>query len=446
MKHKEKLFSSTTNNHLTLLLDGPDYGEQFIQAIQTATISIHLQTYIFEIDAFGLRVFDALIEAAKRGVLIYILVDSIGSNHFPQKCIDHLRQNHVYFAFFNHVQWRWVYQWGRRLHHKILIIDRTLAFVGGINIHHSYEKNYLFPRLDFAVSIEGEMITPLIQYCESLFLKNWYSLRSHIQFPSYPTPPISAKITYPSRFLVNDWIYGRKEIGEKYLEMIRQAQENIYIINSYFFPRRKLMKELLKAAKRGVHLYLILPAFSDWSSYIYASEFLYSYLNHPNITIYRWHKSILHGKMATIDNHLTTIGSFNLNYTSFQFNLEMNIQVDSLDFTKNVNGTIHQLIHTGCDVVDQQQFHLSSSWVRKIKRLFYYLTFSFFANFSVGLSIQDLKQNKKFFIQLLFLILTLFCLILGFVGSLYQHPIGLIILALSLMIVYYRLVNNNTKS
>jgi cardiolipin synthase len=261
------------HNQLELLLDGAEYCDKYLELIREAEHSIHLQTYIFHMDEFGSCVHKELINAARRGVKVYLLIDSVGSRFFEETDEMTLRESGVYFCRFNGIKWDWFYRWGRRLHHKVLIIDQIKSIIGGINIISPCVPGSIIPKLDFAIYMEGIVNKNLTYYCQTIF-KTSYKKNVHFE---------NLNVSYSHHagskieISVNDWVHRRRRITKQYYELTAQAKNEIIIVNSYFFPRRKFMKKLVDAAQRGVKVSLILPKYSDWPSYIMASEYLYEY-------------------------------------------------------------------------------------------------------------------------------------------------------------------------
>ncbi len=399
-------------------IEGSNYFNKYIELIDRAQKTIHLQTYIFEMDDFGQRVHQALIRAAQRGVKVYLLFDSVGSKEFSDIDFLKLIDGGVHSLRFNGFNLKWLYQWGRRLHHKILLIDQQQALIGGINVTTSgYGQHGPNQQLDFAVLLEGQVVEELVRYCESIFKRAGGRLipvkKNDIVRLNREKPLI-----YNVRISINDWVFRRWQITRQYSSWTKRAKKEITIINSYFFPSRRFMRRLVIAASKGVRVRLILPKISDWPSYILASQYLYSYFLHRGVEIYEWKKSILHGKLATVDGEFSTLGSFNLNYTSYQQNLEMNVDFYSKEFTSRINTTIEDLIVTGCEKVNSIEFLQKSSLKVRFLRLFFYLILSVIANFSVLLTYQEdsaANRRKKFF-NIFCIVAALICLILGFIG------------------------------
>lgn len=435
---RKSLIPVTANNEVKFFTEGDEYYNKLLSMIDNAHESIHMQTYIFEVDQIGSKVHRALINAAKRGVEVCLLVDSIGSRNLTLEDEVLLKEAGVRFCRFNGIQIKWLYRWGRRLHHKILLIDYREAMIGGINVLYSCLPGSTIPQLDFAVCLKGPATVGLSKYCQEIFKKSC----KHDMPIKKITEYIPITKGYDVGISINDWIHGRSLITRQYTRITKEAQEQITIINSYFFPRRKFMKQLAAAAKRGVRVRLILPKYSDWPSYILASEYLYEYFLRRGVEIYQWKKSVLHGKLATVDQSWSTIGSFNLNYTSYQQNLEMNVDVYSPEFTTFLNHQIEEIITSGCERVDITEFHEKSPLKIRAARFAFYLILALIANFSIGLSFQEEKSKENRFYHLLRIIGSLLFLVIGIIGAILPVIPGFPFLIISFLLVYRQILLN----
>lgn len=435
-------FHITKENSVSYLVEGIDYQNQYLELIKSAKKNIHLQTYIFSLDDFGTKVYAELIAAAKRGIDIYLLVDSVGSRLLPIHAGEELQAAGIHFCRFNSIQIKWLYSWGRRLHHKVLVIDEETAIIGGINVNSVLDHVTGIPAMDFAILLKGPAIPRLIHYLQNIFKKAYGSKK--LIFPPV-APPLFFEDGIKVKILVNDWVYRRWQITKHYAHMTKKAKSEITIINSYFFPRRTFMRQLTEAAARGVKVRLILPKFSDWPSYILASEFLYAYFLRNGVEIYQWKKSILHGKLAMIDDEWSTIGSFNLNYTSYQQNLEMNVNLYSEKYNRELKYKIEELILTGCEKIDAKDFLEHRPMSIKIKRLFYYIILALVANFSIGMIYQedDNKGNRLY--TLIRIVGSLFFLALGIVGVALPMMPGIPFFIISFLLVYKQILLNKKK-
>jgi cardiolipin synthase len=168
--------------------------------------------------------------------------------------------------------------------------------------------------------------------------------------------------------LQHDWWRRRIEISSAYNSTIRNAQEELVLMASYFLPgftKRRLLK---KAAERGVNVILITSHDSDIPFMNAAVKYLYGVLLKNNITIYEWNKSVLHAKMAVADQQNTTIGSYNLNALSDYGSLETNVLIDDETFGKQTRLYLQSLIQEGCTQVDAATFFASTNLLKQVYR------------------------------------------------------------------------------
>lgn len=375
----------TANNRVEFLFDGDSYQDQYLEIIEKAKVSIILQTYIFEFDTFGKRVYHELISAAKRGVLVYLLVDDFGTSHLTSYQIREMSTNGVFFSRFNKLSLSNILKWGRRLHHKVLIIDGLTSIVGGINVINFSNKKYLVPRLDFAVLLVGDAVKSLSEYCFRL-LNVDTSISSRAKGSKIHYGETKIKIN------VNDWTLHREDIFNKYINLIAKSKKEITIINSYFFPGQKFLNKLYSAVERGVKVKIIIPSYSDWQSLVYASEYTITDLLNNGIEVYRWEKSLLHGKLAIFDREYAMIGSFNLHYTSFKGNLEINIDILSKKYLEKLSNDIDLEVVNNCHKVLPDEILSDESHLVSFKRFFFYTFFLMISKISIFLI---KRKNKK---------------------------------------------------
>lgn len=331
---------TVTDQTAILVYSGEDYFSRLERIILESKFEIHIQTYIFDFDATGQRVIEALKIAASKNVKIHILIDGFGSMLFPQDLINELKKEGIDIRIFSPLFSANSLYIGRRLHHKIVIADAKCALIGGINIAEKYHGNEkIAPWLDYAVEINDENIGKSLQeLCREIFFRKRIIRRKEIKSVQENTENIIINV------LQNDWLKRKNEIFKTYINKISSAQKEIVIVSSYFFPGKKLIATLNKASKNNVTIKLILSGISDVPMARRASCHLYSKLLSNNIEIYEWKKSVLHGKTAVIDSKWTTIGSFNLNNLSSFASIEMNVAIDSERFAKDYLMHLHNII------------------------------------------------------------------------------------------------------
>ena len=372
-----------------LYIDGPEYQEEFIGLIKGAQESVTLHTYIFESDSFGLKVREVLVTKAKEGVPVHLLVDYMGSFTLPESFRKIFEATEgIHFRFFNPLKAPKLLFIGRRLHHKVLTVDSKRAFIGGINVLDGLDPEFPEqPRLDFALKLEGEVVGEVGKYCSFIFNLDKGEI-SH-------SKNIFKQLDFEDENIfikVNDWFYDRKQITNSYKRLVQGSQQEIVLLHGYFFPSFVILSLIKKKAREGVKVSVFLPRYSDWASWVWATEHLYEGLIKSGVRIMEWIPSNLHGKMAIFDQKVVTLGSHNLNYTSSYGNLEMNVEVHDQDFSKGILSELIPFIEKGCIEITAQKrarFHLG----RKIRNAVAFFGLLIISSFTVNF----IKASQQFF-------------------------------------------------
>ncbi|OGW32752.1 MAG: cardiolipin synthase B [Nitrospirae bacterium GWC2_56_14] len=323
-------------NQVTLLQNGEEYFPALEAAFDRATHAIYLQTYIYEQDATGRRIADALKRAVLRGVSAYVLIDGYGSKDLPHGMLDRLRADGVKVIIFRAKISPWTCRRERlrRMHRKVAVVDREIAFVGGINIIDDREvTGAMPPRYDYAVAVEGPLVDEI-----HLSVQRLWSRMAWSYFRKGPvrdrTLPVSsfAGGSMSAAFLVRDNIRHRRDIEWAYLRAIEQAGSEIILAHAYFLPGLDFRHALINAAGRGVRVVLLLQGRMEFFLQHYATRALYGTFLDAGIELYEYRKSFLHAKVAVIDGHWATVGSSNIDPFSLLLSREANVAVDDGEF------------------------------------------------------------------------------------------------------------------
>lgn len=375
----------TANNNVKFIRGGGAYFDQMLQMIDQARQSIHLQTYIFDDDATGIVVGEALKRAAQRGVHVYVMPDGYASTVLSRSFIKQLRASGVHFRFFEPLIRSKYFYFGRRLHHKIIIADTQCAMVGGLNITERYNDRPGYAAwLDFAVWVEGEIVKELCTLC----WKTWKgfplktgTLPCEQEYRQAP-PPAPTQV----RMRVNDWVRNKNEISRSYIEMLRNAKSHIVILCSYFLPGETFRKQLVLAAKKGIRIRIILAGLSDIKLAKYAERYIYDWLLRNNIAIYEYQGNVLHGKVSVCDTEWLTIGSYNINNISAHASIELNLDIRDAGFAAEVEAVFEEIMEKECIRVTKEMFTRNNNLLKRfvwwssyqtIKGLIYLFTFYF---------------------------------------------------------------------
>lgn len=353
------------NNQITLLQNGKVYFPAVEAAIDRAMHEIYLEAYIFENDNTGRRIAETLRQAALRGVKTRVLIDGFGSIGFPKTMIDDLEAAGVRVLKFRPKTSPWTLRRRRlrRLHRKIVVVDRTIAFVGGININDHWDiSSQTSLRVDYAVSIQGPLVKEIHDSARRVWSRvawmRWLPDRgrndNRYRTSTEPTELMQAA------FLIRNNIRHRRDIEEAYLQGIEQAQCEIILASAYFLPGLNFRHALVDAAGRGVRVVLLLQGRMDHPLLHYASHALYGSFLAAGIEIHEYQKCLLHAKVAVIDGHWATVGSSNLDPFSLLLSLEANVVVDNEAFAKELKLSLEQAIETGAKRIGEKTWRTQS--------------------------------------------------------------------------------------
>lgn len=314
----------TANNKLSILNNGTEKFPKLLKDIRQAKSFIHLEYYIFDDDEIGNSIIDALFQKIKEGVEVRMIVDDVGSWHLKHKFFKKLRSGGIEVHSFLKVRFPFfTSKINYRNHRKIVVIDGNIGYTGGLNVADRYVKGVkkMGPWRDIHLKVEGDAVHSL----QSVFILDWYFVsRQRIKdskyFPevSLPKPGnIRMQIAWSSPD--SDW----KTIEQAFFKAIAGAEDYLYLESPYFLPTDSILMGLKTAALSGTDVKLIVPGKSDAliteaSSHSYLKEILQA-----GVKVYFYQHGFLHSKLLLTDDSLTSIGSANMDFRSFEDNFEV---------------------------------------------------------------------------------------------------------------------------
>ena len=337
-------------NQVSLLHNGEAYFSAIEAAFDRARHEIYLETYIYENDAAGHRIAEALKRAVLRGVSAYVLIDGYGSKDLPQSMLNHLRANGAQVLIYRAKVSPWTLRRKRlrRTHRKIAVVDREIAFVGGINIVSDGDTaDGKSPRYDFAVAVEGPLADVIRLSARRLWsMVAWRTFhKGTLRGAALPASTFTGG-AMSAAFLVRDNFHHRRDIEAAYLRAINQAESEVLLAHAYFLPGLDFRHALIRAAGRGVRVTLLLQGKVEYLLQHYASRALYGSLLAAGIEIYEYRKGFLHAKVAVIDGHWATVGSSNIDPFSLLLSREANVVVDDEAFGASLAQTLKTTVET----------------------------------------------------------------------------------------------------
>lgn len=352
----------TPNRSVEWIQSGEKYYDKLVDIITSARSEIHLQTYIFNDDITGQKIANALINAAKRGVKIYILIDAYGSQGMSSVFQKSLEAEGIVIKRYGELFSRGRFHIARRLHRKVLVIDGLVSVVGGINISNHYAGTDKIPAwLDFAVIVKGRISLRLEMICR----KRWKSVSFPKKSGIEPLPSESEK-AISIRVRRNDFIRNHNEIAISYRQAIRQAEKSLVFVGGYFLPGGRTRRLIRNAVRRGVDVCVLVAEKSDVGIMVNARRYLYSWLTKNGIRVYEYKPSNVHGKVLVRDEKWTSIGSYDLNNLSTYSNIELNLDIDNAAFSESLVEHIRQIIRNESTEVTLQSTHLRRNILSKL--------------------------------------------------------------------------------
>ena len=338
-------------NHFELLENGEEFFPRVFNAIAQARREVMLETFILFEDKIGQELHAALLAAAKRGVEVHVLVDGFGSPDLSDQFVGSLVDAGVRFRIFDPGR-RFLGQRLnvlRRMHRKIVVVDGQLGFIGGINYSADHMADFgPEAKQDYAVQVRGPVVAQMHRFTREAVLDRSAHQRPHAT--DITGRPHAG--TANAMFVTRDNQQHTSDIERQYRVALRAARSRVVIANAYFFPGYRFIREMRRAAKRGVDVRLILQGQPDMPIVKTAASLLYDHLQRAGVRVYEYCDRPLHGKVALVDEDWSTVGSSNLDPLSLSLNLEANVIIQDRDFNAHLHRRLSHLMDTSCKQIE----------------------------------------------------------------------------------------------
>jgi len=310
----ESIFTSAGND-VELLFDGSSAFPAMEQAIASAERTVHVMFYIFRDDATGRRFRDLLVERARAGVTVRVLVDAWGTPRFTGRFSDPLREAGARVAAFlpSHFMPLLAPRFNFANHRKLVVVDESVAFIGGMNVGDEYALKWH--------DVMARLVGPSVRAIEHVFLDDWYFAtgddvsRTELE-EIVPSGDVACAVVAsgPER---------ESYIHDAYFILFTQAARRIWIVTPYFIPSDAIATALRTAASRGLDVRILLPVASDVGVVKHAARSFYPHLLEGAVRIYEYQGPMLHAKALIIDEDTSAVGSANVDTRSFRLSFEI---------------------------------------------------------------------------------------------------------------------------
>ncbi len=320
----------TTAREVRLLVDGGQKYPALLEDIASARDHVHLEYYIYNPDRSGTALRDALVERARAGVKVRLLLDAMGAKKAPQRFFAPLVEAGGELAWFHPARpwmlWRrpWV---NLRLHRKLVVIDGSVGYIGGINITDEQDERLREDAYrDLHFRIEGDLVRSL----QEIFVEDWAYATQRTEFVGdvvRAMPPPQAGDIH-AQLLVSGPDSPWEAIHRVHVGAIHAATQRVWLVTPYFVPGEAAMMALTSAALGGLDVRLIVPKMSDSKLVTYCVRSFYDDLLAAGVKIYEFGPRMLHTKALLVDDHIALVGSANFDHRSFRLNFEASVLFD----------------------------------------------------------------------------------------------------------------------
>lgn len=320
-------------NKVTPLINGDQIFPAMLGAIRSARKTITFETFIYWSGEIGKEFAEAICERAKAGVKVHVLLDWLGTKKMKDEYVQDMERAGVEVERYHPLKWYNAWRVNNRTHRKLLVVDGTVGFTGGIGIADEWTGNAQDPEhwRDSHFMLEG----PAVAQMQAAFMDNWLKTHTKVLHGREYFPPLEEAGSCKAQVFMSSPAEGSESARLMYLMSIACARKTLRIANAYFVPDDLSVKTLVEAAKRGVKVEIIVPGKHIDSHLVRrAGRARLGPLLEAGIAFYEYEPTMFHCKVMIVDDLWTTVGSTNFDSRSFRLNDEANLNVLDADFAR----------------------------------------------------------------------------------------------------------------
>jgi cardiolipin synthase len=360
-------------NQLELKKTPTEIMNAMLKDIQQAKYEIRIVFYIWHQGGLADVIASALIQAAKRGVHVRLLLDSAGSHHFFNspwaKAMDSAGIELVEALPVK--PWRiFLSRVDLRQHRKIVVIDDEIAYTGSMNM---VDPAFYQPDADVGqwVDIMVRLTGPIVNILSAIHCWDWEIETGQRSFPALPECILDDSTSHhPIQVVPSGPAMPEELIIQALIIAIHQANQSVRITSPYFVPSRDLLATLKMTAQRGIKVDIIIPHRNNSIMVKWASRSFYGELLDVGINIYEFHGGLLHTKSVVIDERFCLIGTVNMDMRSLWLNFEVTLAIEDEVFTKALYAVQQEYIENSY-LIEQQQWKERRLFNRVLERIYY---------------------------------------------------------------------------
>lgn len=342
-------------NSVKILKDGVSAFAAVFDSIKKAEKLICVEFYIFRDDETGWELAELLHKKSREGVKVYLIYDHFGSISTSDNFWSYLKSAGVQVRSFHPPNILRPNLYFHRDHRKLVVVDKEMAFTGGLNVgdeYHGFRKKKVAGWRDTGVQIKGAAALPMLES----FWEVWKECGG-IK-PGFNLPGLREDRQEENIKVLPFFSSSRKSMQalNKLLQFsVHSARESIHLTMAYFIPTRKFLYALLRAARRGVDVKIILPGKSDLRLIAYVGRTYYKTLLREGVQIYHYQPRILHAKTMIFDSTWAIVGSANLDARSLNYNYECGVGILDNNFGKEMEELFQQDLLESIPITEEEQ-------------------------------------------------------------------------------------------
>lgn len=310
-----------SGNAMELLIDGDETFDAMFEAIRQATSYVLVQFYIVRDDGLGRAMQDELVRAAKRGISVRFLYDSVGSSRLSKQYIEVLKDAGVEILDSNALRGPTSrLQANFRNHRKTLIVDGKIGFTGGHNLGDEYLGKDL--KMGHWRDTHCQLRGPIVRQLQLIFAEDWFWATEHSLLDDLDWPKDLAPENMDGVMLASGPADELETGSLYYCSAIRAAKQRLWIATPYFVPDSDITTSLKVAAMTGIDVRILIPDNVDhWATYLAAFDY-FDDLRKAGVQFWRYEKGFMHQKVLLVDDTIASVGTFNMDARSCRLNFE----------------------------------------------------------------------------------------------------------------------------
>jgi len=328
-------------NTITDLENGDEIFPAMLQAIASAKKTVTFETYIYWDGEIGRKFADALSERARAGVDVNVTIDWAGSISMDEALLEQMKEAGVHVQRYRPLHWYNLSRMNNRTHRKLLVVDGTTGFTGGVGIGDEWQGHAQDPDhwRDLHFRIEG----PVVAQIQSAFNDNWIKTSGEVLNGTDYFPALAPAGSMDAHMFISSPAGGSESMHLMYLMSIAAAEHSLDLAAAYFIPDDLISKALVAARHRGVRIRVLMPGKNtDSDAARVASKASWGPLLLAGVEMYEYEPTMFHNKMLIVDHEMVSVGSTNFDLRSFQLNDEASLNVYNHAFAERMTTVFEQ--------------------------------------------------------------------------------------------------------